>query len=112
MTDAPALEDSSVSCLAQGREGDLAQCVTDSVFAAGPSPALIGLLIAGVLLTSLYIAGDGSIVTPAVVTILFGSLMIPLLPAQYVTLAYTVVVLGITAAAFAAWVRFTHQGGF
>jgi len=106
------LNDTSVGCFAQGTEGDLTQCVVDGLFAAGPSPALIGLVMAGTLVTSLYVAGDGTIVVPAVVTILLGSVLVPLLPAQYVTLAYTVVVIGITLAAFAAYTRFTHQTRF
>ena len=108
----PDLNESSLSCFGQGTEGDLMQCVVDGTFGAGPSPALIGLLLAGVLLVSLYIAGDGTVTVPAVVTILLGSVMVPLLPAQYVGLVYTVTVVGVTVAAFAAYQRFTHQGGF
>jgi VIT1/CCC1 family predicted Fe2+/Mn2+ transporter len=37
---------------------------------------------------------------------------VPILPPQYVALAYSVVVVGITLAAFTAYTRFTHQGGF
>jgi len=106
------LNNTSVSCFAQGTEGDLGQCVLDGVFAAGPAPSLMGLMMGGTLIASLYIAGDGTVVVPSVVTILLGSALVPILPAQYVTFAYTVVVLGITVAAFAAWTRFTHQGGF
>ncbi len=111
-TDPPSLNDSSLACFGEGTEGDLAACVTDGMFAAGPSPVVIGLLIAGVLLVSLYIAGDGTVVVPAVVTILFGGALIPLLPAQFVSLAYTVTVIGTTVAMFAAWKRFTSRGGF
>ena len=106
------LNDSAVRCFAQGTEGDLLGCVLDGLFAAGPSASLMGLLLAGVLMTSLYIAGDGTVSVPAVVTILLGSILVPLLPPQYVSLAYTVVVIGITAAAFAAYSRFTSAGGF
>lgn len=112
MTTPTNLNESSLSCFAAGTEGDMTACVVDGVFAAGPAPGLMGLVLGGVLLTSLYIAGDGSIIVPAVVTILFAGLMVPLLPAQFVTLAYTVAVLGVTAAGFAVWVRFTSQGGF
>ena len=108
----PELDDSSLSCFAKGTEGDLTQCVLDGMFGAGPSPALVGLLVSGTLIVSLYIAGDGTVAVPSVVTILFGSVLIPLLPPQYVTLAYTVTVIGITVAVFAAYQRFTHQGGF
>ena len=106
------LSDSAVGCWAQGAQGDLFQCALDGLFGAGPSPGVFGLVVAGTLVTSLYIAGDGTIVVPAVVTILLGAVMVPILPPQYVGFAYTVVVLGITVAAYAAWVRFTHQGGF
>lgn len=106
------LNDSAVGCFAQGTEGDLTACVIDGMFAAGPSPALMGLLLSGILVTSLYIAGDGTVAVPAVVTILLGSVLVPLLPPQYVSLAYTVVVIGITVAAFSAYSRFTSPGGF
>lgn len=108
----PALEDSAVACFAQGTEGNLTACVVDGFFAAGPSPALMGFLLAGMLLTSLYIAGDGDVTVPAVATVLLGSVLVPLLPPQYVTLAYSVVAIGGTAAAFAAWRAYTSPGGF
>lgn len=106
------LNDSAIGCFAQGTEGDMTACVVDGVFAAGPAPGLMGLLMGGTLITSLYIAGNGSVVLPAVITILLGSVLVGLLPAQFVTLAYTVVAIGITVAVFGAWTRFTHQGGF
>jgi hypothetical protein len=106
------LSDTSLGCIAQGTEGDMTQCVVDGVFSAGPAPGLMGLLMSGVLLTSLYVAGDGDLAVPAVVTILFGSILVPTLPPQFRTFAYSIVVLGITVAAFAAYTRFTHQGRF
>jgi len=107
-----AIEDTAVECFTDGQQGEITQCVVDATFAAGPAPSLVGLLLGGSVITSLYIAGNGDVTVPAVVTILLGAAMVPLLPAQFTTLAYTVVVIGITAAAFAAWTRFTHQGGF
>lgn len=106
------LNDTSVGCFAQGTEGDLTQCVVDGTFAAGPSPAVIGLLMAAVLLVSLYVAGDGTVVVPAVVTILFGGALVPLLPAQFVGLAWTVTFVGTAVAVFAAIQRFILRGGF
>lgn len=106
------INDTSLGCFAAGTEGDMTQCVVDGVFSAGPSPGLVGLLLGGVLLTSLYVAGDGAIEVPAVVAILFGSLLVAMLPPQFEVYAYTVVAIGITAAAFAAYTRFTHQTRF
>jgi len=112
MAGPPALNESAVSCFAAGTEGTMSQCVLDGVFSAGPSPTLIGLGIGGVLLSSFYIAGNQSILVPAVLLILFGSILIGMLPAQFVSLAYTLVVIGIAAAVFSAWTRYTGPGGF
>ena len=90
----------------------MTDCLVEGAFGAGPAPSLMGLLMSGVLLTTLYIAGDGSIAVPAVITILLGSAMIPILPAQFVTLAYTVMIMGTAAAVFSVWTRFTTPGGF
>ena len=106
------INETALGCYAQGTQGDMTQCVVDGVFSAGPAPGLMGLLISGVLLTSLYVAGDGDLAVPAVVTILFGSILVPALPPQFRTFAYTIVVIGATVAAFTAYVRFTHQGRF
>lgn len=106
------LNESSVSCFAQGVEGDMTQCVMDGLFAAGPAPGLVGLVMVGVLMGSLYIAGNGDLVVPAIVAILLGSVMVPILPPQFQIYAYTVVVIGGTVAVFAAYTRFTHQGRF
>ena len=106
------INETSLGCYAQGTEGDMTQCVVDGVFAAGPAPGLMGLLMSGVLLTSLYVAGDGDLAVPAVVTILFGSILVPTLPPQFRTFAYSIVVFGITVAAFTAYTRFTHQTRF
>lgn len=112
MTQAPDPNNSSLSCIAQGTEGDLVDCGIDAMFAAGPSPELVGFVLVGSLLTSLFIAGDGDVVVPAVVMVLLGSVAVPTLPPEYTTYAYTVVVLGATVAMLAAYVRFTHQSGF
>jgi len=107
-----SLNNTAVDCFVNGSGSEMSRCVVDGAFGAGPSPTLVGLLLAGVLLTSLYIAGDGTVVVPSVVTILVGSTMVPLLPAQYVRLAYTVVVIGVTVAGFASYQRFVVRGGF
>jgi hypothetical protein len=106
------LNNSDIGCFAQGTEGDLAQCVMDGLFAAGPSPGLVGLVMVGTLVTSLYVAGDGDVVVPAVVMILLGAVALQTLPPSFRTLAYTLVVIGGTVAIFTAYLRFTHQTRF
>jgi hypothetical protein len=106
------LNETSLGCLAQGVEGDMTQCVVEATFAAGPSPGIIGLMLGGVVLTALYVGGNGNVTVPAIAMILFGALLIPTLPPQFTIYAYTVTAIGITAAAFAAYTRFTTRGGF
>ena len=105
------LDEGMIGCFSEGT-GAATDCVLEGMFAAGPAPELIGLLLGGTLVTSLYVAGDGTVVVPAVVTILVGSVMVPLLPAQYVSMAWAFVFLGTALAVFSAYTRFTHQGGF
>lgn len=107
----PDIEESNLGCFVDPN-APMTECFTEGLFAAGPSPSLIGLMLSGALLTSLYIAGDGDAVVPAVITILLGGAMVPILPPQYVTLAYTVAVVGTAVAIFAAWNRFTSPTGF
>ena len=107
----PDIEDSDLGCFVD--EGvAMTDCVTDGIFSAGPAPSLVGLMLAGTLLTSLYLAGNGTIIMPAVITILLGGAMVPLLPAQFVSLGWTVLVVGTAAAVFSLWVRYTSRGGF
>lgn len=106
------IDDTALGCFAQGVEGDMTQCVVDGVFGAGPAPELIGLLLAGTLIASLYIAGDGSVVVPGIVTIMLFGLVVTMLPAQFALYAYTIAFFGAAVAVFAAYTRFTHQGRF
>lgn len=108
----PNLGDSSVGCIAEGSSGDLTSCMLEGIFSAGPSPEIMGFLLASMLLVSLYLAGNGSVVAPAVATILFGSILVPLLPGQFRGLSYTVVVIGITVAVFYAYQRFAVRRSF
>ena len=105
------LEDAPVTCLFED-ETTLAECTVDGVFSAGPSPSLMGLLIGGVVLVSLYVAGGRDIVVPSVATILFGASLVSILPAQYQYAAVTIAVLGTVVAFLAAWRRYTVRGGF
>ena len=104
-------DESAVGCMLE-ESTTMTECLVEAAFSAGPTPSLMGLMFSGTLLTSLYLAGNGSIIVPAVVTILLGSAMISVLPAQFVTFAYTVVAIGVAAAMVSAWNRFTQPTGF
>lgn len=106
------IDQTTFGCMLDGGSTGFTSCILDSIFASGGSPALIGLMMGGTLLASLYIAGDGDIVVPAVMTILLGSILVPLLPSQYSTMAYSVAVLGITAAGMSVMRRYILRGTF
>ncbi|CAI49749.1 uncharacterized protein NP_7040A (plasmid) [Natronomonas pharaonis DSM 2160] len=110
--DSPELEDSSLACFGQGTEGDLVECVTTDLSAAAGGTTMMGLLIGGTLLLSLYIAGDGDPAVPTVVTILVGGTLVPMLPPHLTPFAYSIVVLGIAFGGMAAAQRWLLRGGF
>ena len=112
MTDQDPFEDNAAACFGEAEGGEIIDCVVDGVFTAGPSGTVIGLLMGAFLVGSLYIAGDGDIVVPAVVSILVGSAMVPLLPAQMVSMAYALVVVGIASAMMVVARRYVLRGGF
>jgi hypothetical protein len=86
-----------ISCYSAG--GDLLTCVLGDIVASLGEP-LFGLLIGGTALASIYAAGGRDIATPAVLVILFGGIMIPVLPGQYQTLAGSIMLVGFAAGLF------------
>lgn len=85
----------AVSCYAEGAEGDLLECALNDLTAATSGEPLFGVLVGGAVIFSMYLAGNGHPAPPTVVTILLGSIMVPLLPGSYTQIAYTIVVLGL-----------------
>lgn len=85
---------------------DALTCLIDQWINAFGGPELFGLLVASTIFIVMYIASDGSISVPAVAILLIGGPLIPLLPAQYSSLATTIVFIGLAAAVFAALQRY------
>lgn len=90
---------------------DLMTCALDDLVAATGGEALFSVLVGGLVLLCFYIAGRGSTAVPTVMTLLLGSLMIPLLPGEYADMAYAVVALGIAFGAMAVAKRYMLPGG-
>jgi hypothetical protein len=65
-----------------------------------------GVFVFGIVWLSLYVGGNRSLATPTVVTVLLGTIAIPLVPAQIQQVAYTVVVLGFVAGLFVGLNRY------
>lgn len=80
---------------------------------SGPiSHQLFGLLVGGGVLGGFYFGTDGGLAVPAVLTILFGTVLIPALPASYATIGMMVMFLGLVGGVLAVLVKYlTDSGG-
>lgn len=74
--------------------GDWMSCLFDPVTAT-TTEAGFGVFVGGITLVALYVAGGGGIATPAVILILLGGVLIPLLPGAYVGIAQGIVIIGV-----------------
>jgi len=77
--------------------GNWHSCLFDPVTSLVGEPTF-GLLVGAGLWTAFYLAGNGSMTTPTVVTILLATVMFPVLPSAFSGIAWTILVVGATAA--------------
>jgi hypothetical protein len=89
---------------------DMLQAALDDLVAAAGGEAIFGVLIGGTLILSLWIAGDGDLATPSVITVLLGAIMFPLLPGTYLGIARVITFIGLTAATLAAVEKYYLEG--
>ena len=89
--------------------GDRLSCVFDDWAAATGGEAVFGLLLGSVLMVALY-QGTDSLAVPAIVLILFGGFLVPLLPGSLVGLSGSIVILGLAAGIFAMLKHYSLQG--
>lgn len=89
--------------------GDWFRCAFDPVVNSVGEP-LVGVMVGGVIVLSLYIAGDG-MAAPAVVTILLSGALVPLLPGGMVGVAFGVAFVGLVAALISVGERYVLTGG-
>lgn len=85
---------------------NLLTCVLDDAVAAFGGQAVFGLIVGSAILFSLWWANDGRIGVPAVVVLVSAGLMLPLLPAQYATIARAFAFIGLVAAIIAVGQRY------
>lgn len=83
-------------------QGDRLACVFNDLFAATGGEALFGLLLSGVLLLTFYIAPGGSIGLAAVVLVLVGAVLVPILPGSVAGLAGSLVIIGLASGIYVA----------
>lgn len=82
--------------IASWLSGSWHTCVFGNPTAAIGEP-LFGLFFGGVTILGMYLASGGKMDSAAVLTILLGALMVPVLPGGVVGAAYVIVVMGVAA---------------
>jgi len=87
----------------------LQAALDDLVFAAG-GEAIFGLLVGGVLILALWIAGDGDLATPATITVLVGGVLFPILSGDYLNIARVVAFLGLAGVILATIEKYYLEG--
>ena len=91
---------STVSCYIDQKWSLLEQCVFPGLASAvGGSDALFGLFLGAGILVPMWVADDeGRLGPPAVLLILLGGSLLPMLPGNMRGAAWTVIILGVAAA--------------
>jgi hypothetical protein len=90
--------------------GDLIQCTFGDLGGAYGGDAVFGVVVSSFIVLAFYIAGNGDLATPTVLLILLGGVAAPLLPAQYIQAAQTIVVVGIATGLVSIGRRYVLSG--
>lgn len=93
------------------QSGSMWVCLVQDLAGAFGGELNFGLVVGGLVLLAYYIAGDGEIATPAVLTILLSGLLIPALPGGVRNVATGLMLIGIVGGAWAVARRYTLQVG-
>lgn len=91
--------------------GDLLEAVLTDLTAATGGEALFGILAGGAIVLAFYVGGGRDLATPTVLTILLGSVLIPMLPGQYQQLGLSLIIVGIAAGIMAIANRYILRLG-
>jgi hypothetical protein len=91
--------------------GDMYSCMIGDMVGAFSGSVTFGLIFGGFIILAYYLAGDGEIATVAIVTILFGGILIPALPGTYRTVAYSIMFAGMFVGLWAVTRRYVLEVG-
>jgi hypothetical protein len=90
--------------------GDMLRAALDDLVWAAGGEATFGVIVGGSIILAMWIAGDGDLSMPSVITVLFGGILFPILPPTYLTIARVVTFVGLTAGVLAAGEKFYLEG--
>jgi len=90
-------------------DGGLLDAALGDLAAAVGGDGVFGLLVGGGVLFSFYLASDGGLATPSVMTALFGGVLFGTLPAGFARIGQVVIFVGLVAAIFGLLDKFVDQ---
>ena len=90
--------------------GDALQWLLGTLVSAFGGPALFGLLLGAIIFVVFYVSADGDLATPTVALILTGTVTVSMIPANYQSIAYGVVVIGLAAALWQVLQQYVLSG--
>jgi hypothetical protein len=91
--------------------GDMWACMVADLAAATGGELNFGLVVGGMLMLAMYIAGDGEIATPAVLMLLLGGILTPILPGGVRQVATGLMLMAVVGGAFVVARRYVLQVG-
>jgi hypothetical protein len=90
-------------------DGGLLDAALNDLAAAVGGDAVFGLLVGGGVLFSFYLASDGGLATPSVLTALAGGVLFGTLPGGFARIAQVIIFVGLVGAIFGLLDKFVDQ---
>jgi predicted benzoate:H+ symporter BenE len=98
-----------IGCLTNKQDGF--QCMLDSMVGAFGGEAVMGFVVGGMLILSLYIGSSYHPAPPSIGTMLLGGILVPVLPPQHQTTAQVVMLMGFILGVFVLLRRYVMEVG-
>lgn len=105
------LQSDALGCYTK-QGSDMYGCAISQLTAALGGEATFGFLVGGTVLFAMYIAGDGDLAAPTVLTILLGGMLFPILPGAYARMAWAIIFVGIVAGGLSIANKYLLSGAF
>jgi hypothetical protein len=103
------LQATNITCLRA--TGDAYGCMIDQTIAAFGGDAVMGLIVGGMVVLSLYISSSYHPAPPSIGTMLIGGLLIPILPQQHQGTAMVIMLIGFIAGVWVLLRRYVMEVG-
>jgi len=92
-----------------GTETNALDCAVQGLFSATLGQGVFALIVAAILVISMYVATNGGIAVPATLLTLMGSFLLVAIPPQYQTTAQVLIFVGMAAGVLALANKYVMQ---